>query len=298
MINGGVLNLRYCKEWSQKAFEGRKKLPENYQIWVEAWKANFNTNNANEFFYLYSLLENSDIKSRYYWYDIGSTYASFKKYKQAVKAFEKIETISSDWGGAWKYWEYYFWYGAACHYTGDHKKEAKIYETGLNIFPNVKWLIYGQIQCAISQGDTTKTSELVKKFVEVAKEEGDSASVLENLLGDLYKDANSLDKAEEHYRHALKLDTHYKWAINNLADLLIRHDRNINEGMNLIKRALELSPGDADFLRIQGLGYYKQGKYEDALSNLEVAKDSSVAINPDLDRQIQDVKNALANQKK
>ncbi|HEY5122635.1 MAG TPA: hypothetical protein VIK14_02755 [Ignavibacteria bacterium] len=298
MINGDILNLRYCKEWTQTAFKSRKRLPENYQIWVEAWKAYYNTNNANEMFYLYSLLENSDLKSRYYWYDIGSTYASFKKYDKAVKAFEKIETISSDWGGDWKYWEYYYWYGMACHYTGNHKKESKIYETGLNLFPNLGWLIYDQARCAISQEDTIQALELINKLMPLYKEAGFSARGIENDLGDLYKEANSLDKSEEHYRRALQLNPSWTVAMNNLAYLLIYYNKNIDEGMKLINRALELSPGNPAFLHTQGLGYYKQGKYEEALSRLEVVKDSSLAINLDLDQQIQEVKNALANQKK
>ncbi|MCX6254511.1 MAG: hypothetical protein NTV31_08560 [Bacteroidia bacterium] len=297
-INSNILNLHYSKEWTQKAFEGRKRLPENYQIWVEAWKAYYNTNNANEMFNLYSLLENSDIKSRYYWYDIGSTYTSYKKYDKAVKAFEKIETISSDWGGDWKYWEYYYWYGTACHYTGSHKKESKIYETGLNLFPNNIWLIFSQARCAISQGDTVKASEHEKKLVAICKEMGWSARAIENGLGYLYREAKSLDKAEEHYRLALQLGPTRTAAMDNLAYLLIYFDKNIEEGMKLINKALKLSPGNPDLLHTLGLGYYKQRKYEEALTNLEVAKDSSFTINPDLDQQIQDVKDALANQKK
>jgi tetratricopeptide (TPR) repeat protein len=296
-FNGSALNLRYCKEWTQKAYEGIKRLPADYQIWVSAWKATYNKSDPNEMLNLYSSLENSDIKSRYYWYDIGSTYCSYGKNEKAVSAFKKIEDISSEWGGNWKYMEYYAWYGTACHNTGDHKKESKIYETGLSIFPDNDWLIYNQAKCAISLGDTAKSSELVNKLVAVCKEKGYPAEGLESGLGDLYLEAKSLIKSEEHYRRALELKPESPDVMRSLAYLLINYNNKVDEGMKLINRALELSPGNPIYLRTLGLGYYKQGKYEEALSKYKVAWDSSLTINPDLDKKIQDVKDALASQK-
>ena len=57
--------------------------------------------------------------------------------------------------------------------------------------------------------------------------------------------------------------------INILAYFLIDKDRNINEGMELIEKALKLSPENYNYLHTEGWGLYKQGKYQEALDLLE-----------------------------
>ena len=59
-------------------------------------------------------------------------------------------------------------------------------------------------------------------------------------MADIYSKGNSLDKAEEYYRQALSLQPDNPEIMNNLAFFLIDKDRNINEGMELIDKALEI----------------------------------------------------------
>ena len=87
------LNYRQLPIWIQKAYKGKERLPVNYQLWLEEWKAIIITKNMEDVLTYNSLLENSDIKSRYYWYDIANTYQTLQKSDKAVKAFEKVEAI-------------------------------------------------------------------------------------------------------------------------------------------------------------------------------------------------------------
>jgi tetratricopeptide (TPR) repeat protein len=295
---GGDQNNRQAAIWTQQAFKGKERLPENYQHWVESWEAYYNTKNTQENLNSQSRLENSEIKSRYYWFDVGSGYSTQGMWDKAIIPFEKVEAINSEWGGAWKFLGYYIEYGKACHYTGNHIKEAEIFETGLKVFPDNLWILFGQTRCAISESDTTKASDLIRKLIEAAKKVEATESQIESGLGLLYKEANSLDKAEEHYRRAIQIDPSDPLLMNDLASFLIRYDRNVDEGMKLIKRALEILPGNGTFLFTQGRGYFKQGKFEEAYSILNVARDSILTWNADLNKQILDAKNALANQKK
>jgi tetratricopeptide (TPR) repeat protein len=295
---GGDQNNRQAAIWTQQAFKGKERLPENYQHWVESWEAYYNTKNTQENLNSQSRLENSEIKSRYYWFDVGSGYSTQGMWDKAIIPFEKVEAINSEWGGAWKFLGYYIEYGKACHYTGNHIKEAEIFETGLKVFPDNLWILFGQTRCAISESDTTKASDLIRKLIEAAKKVEATESQIESGLGLLYKEANSLDKAEEHYRRAIQIDPSDPLLMNDLASFLIRYDRNVDEGMKLIKRALEILPGNGTFLFTQGRGYFKQGKFEEAYSILNVARDSILTWNADLNKKILDAKNALANQKK
>jgi tetratricopeptide (TPR) repeat protein len=52
--------------------------------------------------------------------------------------------------------------------------------------------------------------------------------------------------------------------INNLSYFLIDKERNINQGLELVEKALESSPENFDYLHTKGWGLYKQGKYQEA----------------------------------
>jgi tetratricopeptide (TPR) repeat protein len=293
---GGDQNNRQAAKWTQRAFRGKERLPENYQHWVESWEAYYITKNTQENLTSQSTLEKSEIKSRYYWFDVGSGYSIQGMYDKAVKLFEKVESINSEWGDDWKFLGYYKEYGKACHFTGNHKKESEIFETGLKVFPDNIYLLFGQARCAISESDTVKGTEFIRKLLEAAKGLGYTKIQIESGYGFLYQDANSLDKAEMHFRNAFLLNPSNPLLMNDLASFLIRYDRNIDEGMKLIKRALEILPGRGSFLMTQGSGYYKQGKFKEAYSILNVAKDSILTWNAELNKQILDAKKALDNQ--
>jgi TolB-like protein len=286
------------KEYTGIAYKGRKRLPEVYQVWIEAWNSFYNTADSKEMFRLYRILGNYDVKSRFYWFDIGVTYASFKKYNEAIMPFEKIEAISTEWGDEWRFLGYYAWYGTACHYTGDHKKEAKIFEKGLSYFPDNYYFFYGQARCALTQGEKAKASELVVKLIKALHNISFSERGIENMLGTLYREANIFDKAEEHYMKALQISPQWKAPMNNLAYMLISHNLDLDRGMDIINQAVKIYPGDQGLLFTQGIGYFKQKKYEAALAVLLQSKDSLKSINIDVDQQIMEVKNALASQTK
>jgi tetratricopeptide (TPR) repeat protein len=285
--------------WTQKAYDCKERLPEDYQLWVEMWRSFNITMKSDSVLYYCSLLEKSDIKSRYYLYDIGVTYSDvFKMWDKGISLFQKIETISSEWGKDWEYKEYYRYYGDACHFKGMHEKEAKIYETGLKLYPDNLDLLYRQTRCALSTGDTNRAADLINKIIKLAKEREISQGFLESFFGNLYYETKSLVKAEEHFRAALKFEPDNCWRLNDLASFLFHNDKNISEGMNLINKAMEINPGDASgLLWTKGYGFYKQGRYREALDLLQQARTMFVGILPPLDKDIQNVKDSLNSQK-
>ena len=280
--------------WTQKAYEIKEKLPEDYQQWVEMWRAWYITKNPNDVLKSCALLEKSDIKSRYYWYDIAVTYFSgFKMWEKSANAFAKIETISSEWGEDWQFNYYYRYYGSAYHHLGNHIKEAEIYKKGLKLFPDNVYLVFGQALCATAEGDTVQAKVLIDKLIKISKEQGASERNIEYGLAILYEEAKSLNKAEEHYRAALKLNPNSANGLNNLGGFLIKYDRGIEEGMGLVNDALKISPDNGFILWSKGLGYYKQGNYQKALDILQLAKSNWPEINIELDKDIQRVKDAI-----
>jgi len=89
----------------------------------------------------------------------------------------------------------------------------------------------------------------------------------------IYSEAGILDLAEQYFRQALSMEPEKPVRLNNLAWFFINNDRNINEGLDLVEKALELTPDNYIFLHTKGWGLYKQGKYQEAYDILQKSWD-------------------------
>ena len=118
---------------------------------------------------------------------------------------------------------------------------------------------------ALTLGDTVGANRYIKKFISVLKENSSLDADIAAGLALMYRGADKLEKAEEYYRKALLFDPTNPERIYTLAWFLIDNDRKINEGLELIDKALELKP-DYNYLDAKGWGLYKQGKYQEALN--------------------------------
>jgi len=284
-------------EWTKKAYQIKNRLADGYKRWVEMWMAYYVTKNTKEVLDYCRLLENSDIKSRYYWYDLAVTYSSnFKMYDKANQLFKKIEGINSEWDDDWKYPDYFINYGRSLFETGNYDEALKVFGKGLTYFPDNGYLMDGQIRCTLRSGDTARATELTKRLQGLMKQYGVSSAIIEGWRGDLDTIAGSFDEAEVHFRRALQYEPNNYWMINNLAFFLIRYNRDINEGMSLIARALEIEPGEPFLLYSKAEGYYKQGRYREALDILLQARENSVGILTPIDRKIVKVREAMSRQ--
>ena len=229
--------------------------------------------------------------------DIGYMYEASEQHQKAIKAFEKVETINAEWGGDWKFIDYYIYFGLACHNAGSHDKEEMVYKTGLKLSPDNIEIIFLQAICAIATGDTLEGRGLINKLIKIGNEQKWPPSAIETGYGNLYAAAKSFDKAEEHYRAALKFDPNNYSIINTLSMFLIRNDRNVDETEGLVKRSLKIKPDNTAALHTQGLVLYKQGKYEEALNIMQKAYSQYIVWSAPLFNDIKKVKTAIAQQK-
>jgi tetratricopeptide (TPR) repeat protein len=80
-------------------------------------------------------------------------------------------------------------------------------------------------------------------------------------------------KAEADMRKALELQPEQPHVLNYLGYSWIDQGINLDEGMKMIKRAVEQRPDDGYIVDSLGWAYYRIGNYEDAVKNLERAVD-------------------------
>ena len=116
-------------------------------------------------------------------------------------------------------------------------------------------------------------------------------------IGEIYKEAGYLDKAEEYHRQEVTLEPNNPDRLWDLGWFLIDKDRNIDEGLRLVDKALELRPGFYWYLDAKGWGLYKQGKYDEALKYIEKCLELSPSYRHNVHLHFEAVKKAVAGQK-
>jgi tetratricopeptide (TPR) repeat protein len=95
--------------------------------------------------------------------------------------------------------------------------------------------------------------------------------------GIAYERLKQWDKAEPNFRKALELFPDQPQVLNYLGYSWIDMDRNLDEGLTMIKRAVELRPSDGYIIDSLGWAYYRLGRYPEAVTELERA----VSLKPD-----------------
>jgi tetratricopeptide (TPR) repeat protein len=198
------------------------------------------------------------------YYLIGSEYLKLHQYDKAIPEFEKGLKLEEEWDENPGYGEYAS-LGFACHKTGQYKKERKLYRKAMNYYPDNPYIIFRQAVLALSEEMTKDAIEYIEKYKSIRKENSVPEASIMTGVADIYSDANILDKAEEYYRQALLLEPEKSVRMNNLAWFLIDKGRNIDAGLKLIDKALKLFPESWAMLDTKGWGFYKQGKYQEAL---------------------------------
>lgn len=140
-------------------------------------------------------------------------------------------------------------------------------------------------------------NEYIEKYKSIQIENSIPEANIASNLARIYSEAGNLDKAEDYYRKALTLEPEKPGRYSRLAYFLIDNERNIDEGMELINRALESQPDNYIYLDTKGWGLFKQGKYIEALKFLVKADSLKPIYFYELDLHLEEAKKAVANPK-
>jgi len=284
------------KKWCTKAYEKKGQMPiiqKLYTNWLFA--SNFETPHE-EIIYLSEILDIDDQLQMPYFL-LGNAYNDFYQYDKAIPEYEKALEINKklDMKPPWIY--NYSDLGKAYHKTGKYKKEKRLYKKAEQDFPNDPVLIYRQAILAFTHRDSVTANKYVDKYLSVRRDNTDPEASIMTGLADLYSDGGILNKSEESYRKALSLQPENPHRLNNLAWFLIDKDRNIIEGLELIEKALELSPDSYYMLDTKGWGLYKQEKYQEALRFLQKSDSLKPIYNHEVYLHLEAAKKAVAGLK-
>ena len=257
-----------AKEWSLKAWENRDRMSRLEKLYT-GWIYNVYFGDPyEELKYIRQIIELDDQIAAFH-YILGLPYNDLYQYNKAIPEFEKALDIYDKWGIK-PIWVYnYTALGYAYHQTGQYRKETRLYKKAERDFPGDHSLLYRQAVLALSTGKIKAADEYIAQYISALEERSASEAAIASALGGIYLQAGLLEKAEEKYRKALSLQPGSPARMNNLAYILIDNEIDIEEGLELVDKALSLNPDNYLYLDTRGWGLYKQGKYEEALDCLE-----------------------------
>ncbi|WP_370321072.1 tetratricopeptide repeat protein [Oricola sp.] len=102
---------------------------------------------------------------------------------------------------------------------------------------------------------------------------GESFWPLYYRMGIAYERIKQWDKAEAAFKHALELSPEQPDVLNYLGYSWIDMNINLNEGLDMIQKAVDRRPRDGYIVDSLGWAYYRLGRFEEAVTELEKATD-------------------------
>ena len=234
---------------------------------------------------------------------LGYSYNKIKQFDKAIPEFEKYLEWSRKLGKEFlKYNWAYVHLGEAYNYTGQYKKEKKLYREAEKYNPNLYDILFEQAVLAVTVNDSVDANRYIEKFkAAYKKKHSASEGVIDENMAQLYYQAGKMDMAELYYRKALAFEPDVPRILNKFAKFLIENNRNPgNEVSDLMDRAMELATNKVDyynFMNTKGWGLYKQGRYTEAQEILQKAWDDAPFKLYAIYSHLEEVKKAVSGQK-
>jgi tetratricopeptide (TPR) repeat protein len=261
-----------AKKWILKAYEQKDNMSTINKASTEWAHAVFFGTPYEQLKY-FKQLQDIDEQQAGIIYNIGVLYNSIYQYDKAIIEFEKSLVIFKKWKIKPSWVFNYTDLGYAYHKTDHFKKEKKLYKKAEQDFPDDRDLIYRQTVLSLTEGDTITANRHIENYSLISKENLIPEGQITTNLAGIYSEAGLLDRAEEYFRKILLSEPENPDRINTLGYFLIDKDRDVNEGMALVDKALELNPENFDYLHTKGWGLYKQGKFQESLDVLQKSWD-------------------------
>lgn len=241
------------------------------------------------------LLELDDQQPGVY-FTLGFYYWSVGQQDKAIHGYEQSLEIYKKWGIKPESAENYTYLGNAYHARKQYIKEVKLYRKAEQDFPDDLRIIDNEFKLSLAFKDTLTANDRLKKFITLSKENSISDFSITIDIASMYEFENYQDKAEEYIQKALTLPPDNLSTLTNFAWYLIDKDRDINGGLQLVDKALEIKPDQFNNLDSKGWGLFKLGKYKEALDFLQKAD----SLNPNkndhvIDLHIAAAKKAITN---
>ncbi len=257
-----------AKKWCLMAYRKRGEVPIRQQVDINRIYAMYYETPKEVIACLKQLLDLDDQNPITY-FNLGSCYYDLNQYDMAIGEYEKALELYKKWGTKPDWSFDYTYLGEAYHKTRKYVEEEKLYKKAEEDFPNDPFIGYCQAVLSLSKNDTVAAKKYSEAGIAYLKSIPLPEASIAATIASAYMKAGLNDIAEKYFRQAARLEPGNPVILDDLADFLISTDRNIDEGIKLAGKALELKPGYFGFLYTEGWGLYKKGKFREASDILQ-----------------------------
>ena len=226
------------------------------------------------------------------WFNLGMEYIKIKEYYLAADALNRgLEIFPAEQMATLE--QIYISLSFCYHKTERHQKEHEILDMLAEYHPHGPAILGRYLICAHYRMRFTEEEAYRDQLVSVLRDKRVNESDIAYYLGRLYLNEDYLE-AEKYFSIAYHYDPENVEKMGSLAWVLIMNALRIDEGMALMKKAIEADPDNAIYIHQMGYGYYIKGKYDVALENLYAARDLYQEYSFELDNHIRLVEEAIA----
>jgi tetratricopeptide (TPR) repeat protein len=127
------------------------------------------------------------------------------------------------------------------------------------------------------RGDIYMARKMYREAIDVYREGPPDSPILANKIGIAFHQLLLLDQAKKHYELAIKLDSRYPEAINNLGTIYYAR-KNYRKAIGCYNRAIKYSPPSASIFANLGAAYFGRKDYKRAMAYYEQA----LTLDPDV----------------
>ena len=154
----------------------------------------------------------------------------------------------------------------------DKKKEAKEHlERALRDYPKDIQAYTAFSDVLAADKDYERAAQVLDQAIGHAKQQDAETWNLYYQRGIAYERTKHWDKAEADFKQALKMSPNQPQVLNYLGYSWVDMNQHLEEGLQMIKTAVELRPNDGYIIDSLGWAYYRLGRYQDSVDQLERA---------------------------
>ena len=278
--------------WVNRSHELKYSLPVHYQAWIDLWYA-FANEDAEGVRNACSLMERSDIQSRYYWFDLAITYYyDLMDVDKAYEAFRKVEEINKRWNHDWEFAEYYGNFTELLLKTGRLDEMDRMAEKAQEMNLGNWRIIVGLGAKSLLDNDTAAFEtykELIRDWnIDDVNPEASNA----HDIGTMYEWIEDYGTAKIYFSKACELDPDRNRSLAQMIRAELKDNGSPGKCLELVDEALLRDPENSHFLWLKGYVLHKLQRSEEALLFLKKAAEG-FNINPMLENDIREVEEAL-----
>ena len=154
----------------------------------------------------------------------------------------------------------------------DRQEEARVHlAEAIKTYPDdlQTHLAYADVLSADKQYE--EAAQVLDRALEIAPEDGANNWSIYYQLGIAYERMQRWDEAEPNFRRALELSPDQPQVLNYLGYSLVDMNRNLDEGLDMIRTAVDLRPNEGYIIDSLGWAYYRLERFDEAVEQLERA---------------------------